>query len=411
MALSDWTYVTITGTFNDYQGNPCTGSVIFESKQVVVVDNTIVVPKQIVATLDSFGSFIVSIPSTNDPDLNVTGWSYKVYENIDPIGRVPYNIFVPYTSTGLNLATIAPVVPAPQLVSTRGPKGDKGDTGATGAIGPQGPQGPQGIQGPIGPKGDPTATVNVGDTTTLPAGSAASVSNSGTNTNVVLNFSIPKGDQGDTGPQGVKGDTGSQGPVGPQGVAGPAGPAGLNWAGAYDGTKSYNVDDAVSYLNASWFATASHAANDGIPPTNIEGGSANTGWALLAQEGAQGPQGPQGAQGVKGDDGHILTLTSLGNITGTASVDLSTGNVFTATLTGNTTLTFTGLPASGKIIEAELRLLQDATGSRVITWPANGKWPGGTAFVLSTAANALDYVGISIDSSGNWTGYPVEAIA
>jgi len=411
MALSDWSYVTITGTFVDYQGNPCSGSVVFESKQVVVIDNTIVVPKQIVATLDNNGSISVSIPSTNDPDLNVTGWSYKVYENISPIGRVPYNIFVPYTSTTLDLATIAPVVPAPQLVSTRGPKGDKGDQGAQGSKGDQGVQGPTGPQGPQGPQGDPTATVEVGDTITLPAGSSASVSNSGTDVNVVLNFSIPKGDKGDTGATGPTGDTGSQGPQGPQGVAGPAGPAGLNWAGNYDGTQAYAENDAVSYLKASWFATAAHAANDGVPPTDEEGGAANTGWALLAQEGSQGPQGPQGVQGAKGDDGHILTLTDLGNITGSVSVDLSTGNVFTGTLTGNVTLSYTGLPASGKVVEFELRLLQDSTGGRTVTWPSNGKWPGGAVFVLTTDANALDYVGVSIDSAGNWTGYPVEDIA
>lgn len=242
------------------------------------------------------------------------------------------------------------------------------------------------------------------------------------------------GAQGEQGPQG---DTGEQGPQGPQGVAGPAGPAGLNWRGTYDGTQSYAEDDAVSYLNASWFATAAHAANDGVPPTDSEGGSANTGWALLAQEGAQGPQGPQGIQGPKGDkgdtgdtgatgpkgdtgdtgatgpagaDGHILTVVDLGSVSGAVAIDLSAGHVFTLTLTGDVTLSLTGLPTAGTLCEAELRLLQDATGGRAVTWPANGKWPGGSAFVPTADAGALDYVGLSVDSAGNWTGYPVEDI-
>ena len=48
-------------------------------------------------------------------------------------------------------------------------------------------------------------TVEVGETTTLPPGSSATVTNSGTENHLVLNFGIPegeKGDKGDTGPAG-----------------------------------------------------------------------------------------------------------------------------------------------------------------------------------------------------------------
>ena len=54
----------------------------------------------------------------------------------------------------------------------------KGDTGATGQAGADGT----------------TPTVTVGTTTTLPAGSPATVTQSGTATNVILNFGIPQGD-------------------------------------------------------------------------------------------------------------------------------------------------------------------------------------------------------------------------
>lgn len=53
-----------------------------------------------------------------------------------------------------------------------------------------------------GPKGD-AATVSVGSTTTLPAGSQATVTNSGTSSAATLNFGIPKGDKGDPGTPGV----------------------------------------------------------------------------------------------------------------------------------------------------------------------------------------------------------------
>lgn len=42
-------------------------------------------------------------------------------------------------------------------------------------------------------------TLVIGDTTTLPAGSSATVVNVGTEEKAVLNFGVPKGDKGDTG--------------------------------------------------------------------------------------------------------------------------------------------------------------------------------------------------------------------
>ena len=68
----------------------------------------------------------------------------------------------------------------------QGAKGDKGDTGAQGETGPRGPQGEKGTN----------ATVYVGTTTTTNPGTQARVYNSGTDSNAVLNFEIPRGDVG-----------------------------------------------------------------------------------------------------------------------------------------------------------------------------------------------------------------------
>lgn len=65
-----------------------------------------------------------------------------------------------------------------------------------------------------------TASVTIGTTTTGAAGTNASVSNSGTTQDAVLNFTIPRGAQGVQGPQG---STGPQGPAGPTGPQGPMG--------------------------------------------------------------------------------------------------------------------------------------------------------------------------------------------
>ena len=66
--------------------------------------------------------------------------------------------------------------------------------------------GPTGPTGPAGP-----ATITVGATTTGDAGTNASVTNVGTNENVILNFSIPRGATGAEGPQGEQGEQGPPG--------------------------------------------------------------------------------------------------------------------------------------------------------------------------------------------------------
>lgn len=70
--------------------------------------------------------------------------------------------------------------------------------------------GDRGPQGPAGEPGAPgaAATIAVGTTTTGEAGTEAAVTNSGTTSAAVLNFTIPKGAKGD---KGDKGDTGPAG--------------------------------------------------------------------------------------------------------------------------------------------------------------------------------------------------------
>ena len=68
--------------------------------------------------------------------------------------------------------------------------------GLRGLTGETGPQGPQGVPGEA-------ATVTAGTTTTLPAGSDATVQNVGSTSAAIFNFGIPKGDKGDTGESGA----------------------------------------------------------------------------------------------------------------------------------------------------------------------------------------------------------------
>lgn len=83
----------------------------------------------------------------------------------------------------------------------RGPRGEQGERGLPGEPGQPGQPGPQGEPGVPGRDGQ-SATIEVASTSTLPAGSSATVTNVGTTSQARLAFGIPKGDTGAAGADG-----------------------------------------------------------------------------------------------------------------------------------------------------------------------------------------------------------------
>ena len=170
----------------------------------------------------------------------------------------------------------------------------KGDIGATGAVGSAG-------------------TVTIGTTTTGSAGGNASVSNTGTSSEAVLNFTLPKGASGTAGVQGSVGLTGPTGAAGdnatiamgtittlpessnatvvnagtdtaavlnfglPMGQTGAQGT--FRWKGAYSATYTYGTNDVAYYNGSSYVAI--QGSLDNIP-TNT------TYWEKMAAAGAEG---------------------------------------------------------------------------------------------------------------------------
>ena len=91
-----------------------------------------------------------------------------------------------------------PTIDLGKVVGPQGPQGVQGARGPQGATGAQGPKGEQGIQGPQGePAGADGSTPNiqVGTTTTLAAGSAATVKRRAGSPDAapIFDFGIPKG--------------------------------------------------------------------------------------------------------------------------------------------------------------------------------------------------------------------------
>lgn len=99
---------------------------------------------------------------------------------------------------------------------------------------------------------------------------------------------------------------------------------------------------------------------------------------------------------VVATSGAAQTVTAVAN--GEAAYDI--------TLTANCTITLAGSPAAGKVGALVLRLTQDATGSRTVTWPASVRWAGaGTAPTLSTGSAKYDKIVLQTwDGGVSWDG-------
>lgn len=84
-----------------------------------------------------------------------------------------------------------------------------------------------------------------------------------------------------------------------------------------------------------------------------------------------------GGPPVEHDSGTAITL------------DAAAGTLHWVTLTDSATITITGLVDGAQLL---VILEQDATGSRVPTWPADVRWPGGTEPTWSTTPGDVDVV-------------------
>lgn len=103
-----------------------------------------------------------------------------------------------------------------------------------------------------------------------------------------------------------------------------------------------------------------------------------------------------GGQFTFGANTAYFTETDNGNSSTADTIDWTLGNKQKSTLTGNCTFTFT---APGGPCSLVLKLVQDATGSRTVTWPAAVHWPGGTAPTLTTTANKVDIITFYYDGT------------
>lgn len=166
-------------------------------------------------------------------------------------------------------------------------------------------------------------------------------------------------------------------------------------------TDTSNVARRGFYISNG--ARVGMGANAGVstPAATLEVRSLSTTLAALYARAAASTGASQAVAEVQNDAGtNIFRVVNGGTRTGNAeadngnsgtakTVDWNNGNLQKITLTGNCTLTFTA-PAGPT--ELAFRLIQDATGTRTVTWPASVKWPNATAPVLTITAGAVDLI-------------------
>ncbi|MFJ6052297.1 hypothetical protein [Streptomyces sp. NPDC092307] len=128
--------MTVRGRYLAPDGTPLSGALVFRAPATLTFPSAdVILGGPVTVQLDAQGSVEVTLPATDSPDMDPSGWAYVVTEQLSgiPVGR-SYNIVLPRALPAVDLADIAPTDPSkPNYVGVAGPKGDTGATGAPGA--------------------------------------------------------------------------------------------------------------------------------------------------------------------------------------------------------------------------------------------------------------------------------------
>jgi cytoskeletal protein CcmA (bactofilin family) len=107
------------------------------------------------------------------------------------------------------------------------------------------------------------------------------------------------------------------------------------------------------------------------------------------------------------------TFQAVSSSSNATTINCETGNVFSHTLSENTTFTISNPPASGTAYGFSLKIVQDASASGyTVTWPSAIIWPSADQYAatgapqLTSTASAVDqFVFYTYDGGTTWQGF------
>ena len=177
---------------------------------------------------------------------------------------------------------------------------------------------------------------------------------------------------------------------------------------------SFTNPTATDYLNSPAHATQHSSANDELVAVATKVGADSSAVNTTHDYKLSGVADGDKAVSLTGTEtltNKTLTKPTINGSVGaytadsdaaTITFDMAASNVHAVTLGGNRTLAVSNVSVGQCFI---LRLLQDGTGSRTVTWFTTIKWAGGSAPTLTTTASKADAFGFICTSAGNYDGY------
>jgi hypothetical protein len=115
---------------------------------------------------------------------------------------------------------------------------------------------------------------------------------------------------------------------------------------------------------------------------------------------------PSGTGNIELRQSYNEKLTSLGSLSGTEIIDVSSASHFSGSLVGNTTLVFNGeTSTSGQVDSFTLYIVRQTSFTVSINWPSEVLWPGGQAPDVPAVNETDIYVFTTINNGTTWYGF------
>jgi len=166
-------------------------------------------------------------------------------------------------------------------------------------------------------------------------------------------------------------------------------------------TKTWADEENVNYTDInSNFDSLYNEINGSLDNANIKSGAAIEASKISGT--AVTLSGAQTITGIKTFDAATKQKLTTDSDAGTITFDLDTSNIHSVTLGDNRTLAISNEDAGQVFV---IRLVQDATGSRTVTWFSTIKWPGGVTPTLTTTASKTDVFGFICTSADTYDGF------